>query len=387
VQSGDPTVRFVRAWVPAGATLRVKRAGRASLVAWNWWFQAEYAVEHTVFAADGVTELDESGWPITVHADGSTPGMPGWKFFGPSDYPVFTNHSASGREVVVRVTTDETGGGAGLEWRGTFYSKLDGSVVEGNPPRCPTSTRPDTETDRPGWSLKRSCAARTDEGDPIDTRTGNFWFGLPGLSVSGRGAGLGFGLMFSSSDAAVDGPTGFGWSSLLSMRVRVDGSDAVTVVEETGATVPFSKTGGVWGAPGRFSAGLVESPGGGWVFTRNHFEVFRFDAAGLLVGFGDQFGNETTLSYGSGGQVEFMEDEAGRRLVFEWDGARLDSVADDPLVGDRSIQFGYDPAGNLTSFTDVGDGVWSFGYDGEHRVIRVRKPGHQPAGPGGGELL
>ena len=221
VQSGDPTVRFVRAWVPAGATLRVKRAGRASLVAWNWWFQAEYAVEHTVFAADGVTELDESGWPITVHADGSTPGMPGWKFFGPSDYPVFTNHSASGREVVVRVTTDETGGGAGLEWRGTFYSKLDGSVVEGNPPRCPTSTRPDTETDRPGWSLKRSCAARTDEGEPIDTRTGNFWFGLPGLSVSGRGAGLGFGLMFSSSDAAVDGPTGFGWSSLLSMRVRV----------------------------------------------------------------------------------------------------------------------------------------------------------------------
>jgi hypothetical protein len=25
-------------------------------------------------------------------------------------------------------------------------------------------------------------------------------------------------------------------------------------------------------------------------------------------------------------------------------------------------------------------GVWSFGYDGEHRVIRVRKPGHQPVG-------
>ncbi|MBK6856408.1 MAG: hypothetical protein IPG97_07660 [Microthrixaceae bacterium] len=163
--------------------------------------------------------------------------------------------------------------------------------------------------------------------------------------------------MFSSSDAAVDGPTGFGWSSLLSMRVRVDGSDAVTVVEETGATVPFSRSGGVWGAPGRFSAGLVETAGGGWVFTRNHFEVFRFDASGRLVGLGDQFGNETSLFYGSGGQVEFMEDEAGRRLVFEWDGARLDSVADDPLVGDRSIQFGYDPAGNLTSFTDVGDGV------------------------------
>ena len=103
---------------------------------------------------------------------------------------------------------------------------------------------------------------------------------------------------------------------------------------------------------------------------------------GRLVAIADQFGNETTIAYG-GGVAAFMEDEAGRRLSFEWDGGRLVSVSDDLAApaGSRSVQFAYNGAGDLESFTDVGGGVWSFGYGDGHRVVTVRKPRHQPSGP------
>jgi YD repeat-containing protein len=231
--------------------------------------------------------------------------------------------------------------------------------------------------------LKDQCGVHKDAGDPIDTRTGNLYLPLPGIGVAGRGAGLGFGLMYNSSRAGEDGLAGFGWSSTLAMRVRVDDADAVTVVQETGATVPFTLAGGVWTVPDRFSATLEELPGGGWVFTRKHFEVFEFDSVGRLVGAGDQFDNMTTVTYGAGGLADFMEDEAGRRLDFGWDGGRLVSVSDDLAApaGPRSVLLAYNGAGELTSFTDVGGGVWSFTYLGGHLLGEVRDPRHHGGGP------
>lgn len=123
----------------------------------------------------------------------------------------------------------------------------------------------------------------------------------------------------------------------------------------------------------------------GWVgswFTRNHFDSFTFDeTTGHLVAVGDQFGNETTISYGAGGKASFMEDEAGRRLTFGWSGSRLVSVAD-PLSapGPRVVGLGYDGAGNLVSYTDAGGGVWVFTYDGSHRLLTMRKPRHSDPG-------
>jgi YD repeat-containing protein len=119
------------------------------------------------------------------------------------------------------------------------------------------------------------------------------------------------------------------------------------------------------------------------VFTRKHFEVFEFDSAGRLVGAGDQFDNMTTVTYDAGGLADFMEDEAGRRLDFGWDGGRLVSVSDDLAApaGPRSVQLAYNGAGELTSFTDVGGGVWSFTYLGGHLLGDVRDPRHHGGGP------
>ena len=376
VHGGDPTDQFVRLWVPGHSWLRADEAGRVSLQWYNSTsFQADYDAFYRVMDTSGAL-LNQTNHRIGAGRTSDTPGMPGWVDWD-RDFGVWYNHGDA-REVILQIKTTRTyGGGAGLEWRSRFYSDYAGGP---SAPACPTSTNPDSETDRPGGCLDEGCAGRTDERDPVDTRTGNFWFPLAGLSVAGRGAGLKFGLMYSSSDADHDGPTGFGWSSLLGMTVREDDADSVTVVEETGATVPFDEDEGVWSAPGRFTAELEELSGGGWVFRRRHFEEFTFDAAGRLVAIADQFGNETTIGY-SGGVASFMEDEAGRRLTFAWDGGRLVSVSDDLAGGSRSVALAYNGAGDLVSFTDVGGGVWSFGYDGGHRVVTVRKPRHQPAGP------
>jgi hypothetical protein len=273
-----------------------------------------------------------------------------------------------------------------LKWSAGF-TVTGGDPYE--PPGCPNGLIPESETYGGNPAACFPCAVQQVFADPVDTRTGNQHMGLPGIGVAGRGPGLGFSLAYNSLASGTDGPVGHGWSSSLDMAVVEDGA-GVVVVQENGATVPFELVGGVWTAPARFTAELEELSGGGWVFTRNHFETFTFDAAGRLVALGDQFANVTTIVRDGGGVADYMQDEAGRRLDFEWSGGRLVSVSDDrPALegGVRSVQLAYDANGDLETYTDVGGGVWSFTYEG-HRLETMRKPrhqgGHLPAGRTGG---
>ncbi|MBK6856323.1 MAG: RHS repeat protein [Microthrixaceae bacterium] len=181
---------------------------------------------------------------------------------------------------------------------------------------------------------------------------------------------------YNSLEADTVGSAGFGWSTETDMRVISQGQNRV-VVQENGTTVGFAPDGLGWKAPARLVATLAETPGGGWEFTRRHFERFVFDESGRLAEVRDQFGNETQYVRDGSGRVQYVDDSAGRRLVFGWVGARLDSVADHPSVGNRSIHFDYDTAGNLTSFVDVGGGLWSFSYDGDHQMVSMRRPAQQ----------
>jgi RHS repeat-associated protein len=236
----------------------------------------------------------------------------------------------------------------------------------------------------PNGALRNQALAQQCECDPVDVATGNLHMPLPPVAVPGRGPGLAVALGYNSLAASEDSPTGFGWSSLLGMRVEVaPGGSAATVVQETGASVPFTKVGSSWVAPDRFTATLVAS-GSDLVFTRAHFESFRFDSAGRLVEMSDQFGNSTTLNYtGTSTKANYLEDEAGRRLAITWTGDRVDTISDPltgPEGGPRVANFDYDANGDLTSFTDLSGGVWTFTYT-DHRLMTMRKPRHQPSGP------
>ena len=222
----------------------------------------------------------------------------------------------------------------------------------------------------------RDCGCIQDTaGDPVDTRTGNLHMPLPGLVVPGRGAGLSFAPAYNSLGTDEEGVLGYGWSSILDVRLEAESDGSRTVVQEGGATVPIRPEGTGWRVPGRFSATLEDNGDGTVTFVRNQFERFVFDdTTGRLVAIEDQFANRTTISYDSGGSASFMEDEAGRRLTFAWDGDRLVSVTDPE---DRTVTFVYDGSGNLASYTDPDDGVWTFGWTSGTRFMEtMRKPRH-----------
>lgn len=237
----------------------------------------------------------------------------------------------------------------------------------------------------PNGALRNQSLVQQCECDPVDVATGNLHMPLPEVAVPGRGPGLAIPVGYNSLAADSDSVMGYGWSSLLGMRVDVaPGGKSATVVQETGATVPFEKVGSDWVAPERFIATLVES-GGVFTFTRAHFEKLTFDSAGRLAGISDQFGNTTSLIYaGASAHVDYLVDEAGRRLTVGWrpDG-RVGTITD-PLTalegGPRVASFDYDGNGDLTSYEDLSGGVWTFTYT-NHRLTTMRKPRHQPSGP------
>ena len=245
---------------------------------------------------------------------------------------------------------------------------------------------PPSESNGPNVALNNDELVRQCVCDPIDLGTGNLHMPVPSMSVAGRGPGLAIDLGYNSSKAAEDSATGFGWASTLDMTIKtaMNGNEK-TVVQETGATVAFAKDGSSWVAPGRFTATLTAS-GGGFVFTRNHFESFRFDSLGRLTEIFDQYGNSTTVHYpnSTSTQADYLEDESSRRLTLTWSGNRLATVTD-PLTsgegGPRVATFAYDGSGNLTTYRDISGGNWTFAYDTGHRMTRTRKPRHYPSGP------
>lgn len=363
---GNSDTSFVEVWVPAGGQLNLWGEGSADARSdhGSWWIG--HGANVKVFDATTEAQLNET----SVGVGGGAPG-PGRHDVGEVSTPLYVNSGAVSKRVVVSIyTTRGEMGGSNLVWSAIF------PVVGGNgdpPPVCKHGIFDDTETFGENPALCYPCAIQQLAADPVDTRTGNLHMPVGGIGVTGRGPGLGFELAYNSLGAATAGVAGYGWSTVLDMRLVTDGSDRV-VVQEGGSTVRFTPDGsGGWEAPARFTATLVNSAGGTFTFTRNHFDSFKFNSTtGALVALGDQFGNETTISY-TAGKASFMEDEAGRKLTFGWSGSRLASVAD---PASRDIELAYDGAGNLVTYTDVADGDTVFTYDGGHRLWTMRKPRH-----------
>ncbi len=370
--------QWVTVWVPAGATLWTNQEGsaKATVGGAHTWVQFDSRIK-VYKTSDLSTKIhDDSAFGLAAETGGAFGVFP---IVGHTGY-AYTNGTGVSQRFTISIETKRGLGGADLRWSAGF-TVTNGAAYD--PPGCPNGLIEESETRGSNPALCEPCATQQVAADPVDTRTGNQHMALPGIGVAGRGGGLGFSLAYNSSGADADGLLGHGWSSSLGMAVVEDGADMV-VVQEGGSTVRFESIGGVWTAPARFTAELEELSGGGWLFTRNHFDAFTFDAAGKLVAITDQFGNETTIGYDAG-VASFMEDEAGRRLTFGWASGRLVSVTDDRAAlegGQRSVQMGYDGNGDLVSFTDVGGGVWSFTYDGSHRLLTMRKPRHHGGAAG-----
>ncbi|MDP2709885.1 MAG: RHS repeat-associated core domain-containing protein [Solirubrobacteraceae bacterium] len=214
------------------------------------------------------------------------------------------------------------------------------------------------------------------KGQPVNCATGNFWHTFTDLSIPGRGSGFVLERTYNSSRAAADGPFGFGWDSSLTMSLDVDAeTGTATITEENGSLVTLNADGaGGFYVPPRLHVELVENVDGSWTFTRRKHEIFDFDPSGRLAAIRDLNGYEVQLSYPDASTI-VATDPAGRTITMSLTGGRVTSVSDSSSPA-RTLSYTYDGSGNLTHVVDVNGGTTTFGYDGSHRVLTMRMPGH-----------
>jgi len=119
-------------------------------------------------------------------------------------------------------------------------------------------------------------------------------------------------------------------------------------------------------------ASLVKNADGTFTFTRKKREVLSFDASGNLTAEKDLNGYTTTLSRPNTATT-VVTDPAGRTLTLTYSGTHL-STATDSASPARTVSFSYTGAGELAQVIDVGGGRTTFTYDGNHRVLTMRRP-------------
>jgi YD repeat-containing protein len=213
---------------------------------------------------------------------------------------------------------------------------------------------------------------------PVDTGTGNFWHSFAGMSMPGRGPGIGFNFTYNSSAAAENSQLGYGWSHSYGMRTITSGN-TVRVVQAKGAEVAFQLVNGTYIAPPRVTATLSLSAGV-YTFVPACWTRYEFDAgSGKLLEISHP--NEglasgqyrTIITYPSASSM-VVTAASGNALTFALAGGLIDTVTDNSATP-RVIDFGYNGAGELTSFTDVEGGITTFTYSTSgHRVETMRFP-------------
>ena len=217
-------------------------------------------------------------------------------------------------------------------------------------------------------------------GDPVNTATGEFYETGTDLGVPGVGPSVSVGRSYSTTNAGVNGPFGYGttgnFNSSLVIDTAGDSSDPlprqVHVVQENGATVPFTEaSGGTYPAALWVLATLThDASSGNWTFTRDKKQVFVFDSSGALVSMSDLHGNTVTYGYTSA-QVTSITGSGGREVDLTWTSGRVSAIRDS---AGRAVAYGYDSSGNLTTVDAADNGIWSYSYDSSHRMLTETKP-------------
>lgn len=273
---------------------------------------------------------------------------------------------ASGLDFTIIIRTDGTTYGWGDNANGQLgdstTTERDAPILSGMAgvliPQQPPAVSPLTTSNVPGAnSAAAPYAANTHQpaAEPVDTATGSFFASHDDLNIPGRSYPLEFSRTYNSVLAATNSPLGYGWQPSYGMHLTVVGS-VVTIAQETGATVDFTLSGGVYTAAPRVIATLTLS-GGVYTFKRNARDTFI-----------------TALTY-TGGNLTSVTDPAARSLTIGWMGSHITSVTDANVTPNRVVSYQYnDGQGNLTDVIDPKGGRWHFTYDTGHQLLTMQDP-------------
>lgn len=260
--------------------------------------------------------------------------------------------------------------------------------------------------------------------DPIDFASGSFLYAHEDIKtgVGEFPLSLGLNKLYSSGARTQDGPLGKGWTHSLVATAALgsDGfqgmgedsaMDAVPALVEklvaldllTDAAKPLDKMvvatlgqrwlgdqfinntvivkqglngevfvklpDGSFNAPPGNAARLTTHTDGTYRYETVNRALLAFDSAGKIATFTHPSGVQAKFTY-SGANLSQVQNSLGRVLNLTYSGSRISAVGD----GTRSIGYGYDASGNLTSQTDATAKVTTYQYDLPGRMTKFFYP-------------
>jgi YD repeat-containing protein len=275
----------------------------------------------------------------------------------------------SGSTVVITSATHEVDGESDEGAAYVFSSGPEGAITPLNTPGSLDG------------SVKHAVTCSC--GGPVNMSTGTQWLSRTDLSVPGRGVPLGLSETYSTTQAGSEGLLGYGWSWSYGISLTDgDGSalsgspSVVDLDEENGAVQEFVLSGSSWvPADPQVDATLVHNGDGTWTVVREGTESLTFNSSGQLTSEADLNGETTSISYPSSTSI-VVTDPAGRTLTATLSSGSHPLITSVSASGSpsRTVSFGYDSSGDLTSITGVNGGETSYGYDSDHRLVEERSP-------------
>ena len=157
-------------------------------------------------------------------------------------------------------------------------------------------------------------------------------------------------------------------------HLEIESNGSVIYYAPDGEAFPFFvNSGGGFIPPAGIDAALVLNTGGTYTLTLNDSgEVDQFSSAGVLTSQADSNGD--TISYsGMTGSTGTITDTQGRvsTVTFASGTHFITGVTDST---GRSVSYGYNTAGDMTSYTDASGNHTYYAYDSSNNLIQITDP-------------
>jgi RHS repeat-associated protein len=235
-------------------------------------------------------------------------------------------------------------------------------------------------------------------GESVDGATGNETKQQTDISIGGRGPGLRIVRSYNglaAAEAKEAGPWGFGWTGSYDASLEINSEKGTaTVHQDNGSSVTFFKSGEAYTPAGWTEAKLVKE-GTNYIYTLPSQLKLEFNSLGRLTKETERNGNANTFTYNGSNQLEKVTDGDSRTLTFKYNGEGLVESVTDPMghvvsytysskqlasvtiEGKVRWEFEYESPHLLKKITDGRKHAVTIEYDGNHRVIKEVKAGHE----------
>jgi RHS repeat-associated protein len=320
---------------------------------------------------------DSPNWIVAAgyqEVGGLQSGGPGW--YGGS-------YTGDVKAIRIEVWSD---GGNGFCLPREFY--IDAVRVQGIAVALLDRSSLSNNKPKNGSGDGRECAvsgcsnAQATAGDPIDTRTGNFDYSLVDLSLQTIAGPLSFQRSYASLGIDTNQyPTdlGPGWTNNQDTRLIFE-TGTIWFKGHTLNQYKFKDNGNQTYTPyaGVLASLTYNSGNSTYSLKSSDQSIYTFSSSGQLQNWRNELGYGFDYSYSNNKLYRITEALSGRYLQFNYQSGHLTSVNDgsNPV---RTVSFGYDGNGDLSSFTDARGKTWTYEYDGTSHHLKTLKDPSTPA--------